>query len=175
MLMLTVATDLDTASVGRLGELVVEAELLARGWQAGNFNATTGNSAGWDIFAARPGRSLKVRVKAKKPGVSAFRWSARADGSVLKGLSGEDADDVVAAVSFHSAGGYSIFLIPAFSVETELRRNHAAYLAEPGRNGAARKDSAMRMIHIDQRSAIGHGYADKWAVYRDNWHALSGG
>lgn len=172
--MLKVARDLDTATVGRLGELIVEAELLARGWQVGNFNATTSNSAGWDIFAARAGRSVKLRVKAKRPGVTAFRWSARADGRVLKGLDADDPDDFVAAVGFLEAGGYAVFILPSATVEHELRDNHAAYLREPGRNGQARRDSSMRMLHIDDRDAIGHGYARKWARHVDDWRALGG-
>jgi len=166
---LKVAQDLDTASVGRLGELVVEAELLARGWQVGNFNMTTGNSAGWDIFAARAGQSLKFRVKAKRPGTTAFRWSAKSDGAVLKGLDENDPTDFVAAVSFHESGGYDVYVLQSVIVEVTLARNHAAYLAEPGRNGRPRKDSSMRMLHIDQSNSIGHGYADLWEEYRNAW------
>jgi len=41
----------DTQRIGRMGELVVELELLKRGWIVGNFNHTVLNSAGWDLFA----------------------------------------------------------------------------------------------------------------------------
>ena len=71
------ASAVDTQRVGRMGELVVELELLARGWLAGNFNATTGNSAGWDLFAFKGERSVKLRVKAKRPGAQVFRWWPR--------------------------------------------------------------------------------------------------
>ena len=64
--------NIDTQRIGRMGELVVELELLARGWLVGNFNATTMNSAGWDLFATKAGRSAKIRVKAKRPGTSSF-------------------------------------------------------------------------------------------------------
>lgn len=38
-------------AVGRMAELAVEMELLARSWTVGNFNATTKNTAGFDLFA----------------------------------------------------------------------------------------------------------------------------
>lgn len=41
----------DTARTGRMGELIVEYELLRRGWITGNFNHSTMNSAGWDLLA----------------------------------------------------------------------------------------------------------------------------
>ena len=75
--------ELDTQRIGRMGELVVELELLARGWMVGNFNATTMNSAGWDLFATKAGRSIKIRVKAKRPGTSCFVWSRKRNGRVF--------------------------------------------------------------------------------------------
>jgi len=62
---------------------VVELELLKRGWIVGNFNHTVLNSAGWDLFATRGDRSVRLRVKAKRPSIDCFRWSAKADGSVF--------------------------------------------------------------------------------------------
>lgn len=36
---------LSSQIIGRLGELVVEMELLKQGWSAGNYNASTKNAA----------------------------------------------------------------------------------------------------------------------------------
>ena len=96
----------DTQRIGRVGELVVELELIARGWHFGNFNASTGNSVGWDLFAAKAGRAVKLRVKAKRPGTSCFRWSSKSDGTILLGLEKNDPSDFVTAVSFEEDGSH---------------------------------------------------------------------
>jgi len=153
-----------------MGELVVELELIARGWYVGNFNATTNNSAGWDLFATRGGLSIKLRVKAKGPSTDCFRWSARASGVILLGLAEGDADDYVAAVSFLPTGGYEIYNVPAMIVEGELRRNHATYISDSKRNGEARKDGNQRNLWIDDIAGrLAHGYRLRWEQYRRNW------
>jgi hypothetical protein len=110
-----------------MGELVVELGLLSRGWLVGNFNSSLANSAGWDLFAAKPGASVKLRIKAKRPGTECFRWSASPGGRVLHGLSADDASDFVSAVTFRAEGGYEVYVVPAAIVEAELSANHAAY------------------------------------------------
>lgn len=158
--------------VGRMGELVVELELLSRGWLVGNFNSSLTNSAGWDLFAAKPGRTAKLRVKAKRPGTDCFRWSAGPAGNILHGLSDGDPSDVVAAVTFCAEGGYDVYVVPAAVVETELSANHTAYLSEPKRDGSPRKDSPQRNLYMNERNAIGHGYLRRWARYRNAWDLL---
>jgi hypothetical protein len=161
---------LDSQRIGRMGELVVELELIARGWHVGNFNATTNNSAGWDLFATRDDRSVKLRVKAKRPGTECFRWSAKPSGAVFLGLSSVDLDDFVAAVNFLPAGGYEIYNVPAVVVEQALRENHASYIAAPKRSGEARKDGSQRNLYLDDASdRLAHGYAKLWHQYRSNW------
>ena len=165
----------DTQRIGRMGELVVELEMIARGWHVGNFNASTGNSAGWDIFAARKGHSVKLRVKAKRPGTSCFRWSSKADGTVLLGLEENDPTDFVAAVSFEENGLHTVYVLPSSIVERELEQNHAAYLAQPKRDGTARKDGTQRNLHIDDNTARpGHGYRVHWSAYEGGWGVLEG-
>lgn len=164
----------DTQRVGRMGELVVELELLARGWQVGNFNATTGNSAGWDIFAAKQGRSVKIRVKAKRPGTDCFRWSAKASGEVLLGLDPDDDTDFVAAVSFNDGGGYDVYLVPSATVDAAMRADTKKYFATPKRDGGPRKYTSQRNLHLNDRVSgpVGHGYRQHWKKYRNTWDRL---
>jgi hypothetical protein len=164
---------LDTQRVGRMGELVVELELLKRGWIVGNFNSTTMNSAGWDLFATRGTRSVKIRVKAKRPGVDCFRWSAKADGSVLIGLAETD-DDFVAAVSFDPNGGYEVFVMPSLVVEHTLRDENARWIAGTKPGGGPRKPTSMRHIYINDRDdgAPAHGFATRWGPCRNAWDLL---
>jgi len=167
-------SSLDTQRIGRMGELVVELELLARGWLVGNFNATTMNSAGWDLFATKAGRSVKIRVKAKRPGTTSFAWSRRRDGRVFDLVSGDN-DDYVAAVSFETAGTPAVYLLPAQVVEHELLSSTAEWLAGSKRDGGARKDTGVLRVHLDHRTgAVGHGYASRWASYCAAWSSLEG-
>jgi hypothetical protein len=175
--MLTFDLDnLDTQRIGRMGELVVELELLARGWMVGNFNATTANSAGWDLFATYGRRSVRIRVKAKRPDVAAFRWSAKADGTIFLNLDSQSDDDFVAAVSFEKSGLPSVYVMPTQVVANTLANNHAEWLAGARRGGGTRKDTSMRNLHLDHRAdrGPGHGFGSRWATYRDAWHLLAG-
>lgn len=166
-------SDIDTQRIGRMGELVVELELLARGWLVGNFNATTMNSAGWDLFATKAGRSVKIRVKAKRPGTSCFVWSKKRSGRVFDLTDGDD-EDFVAAVSFEAAGPPAIYVLPSPMVEHELLTGNAAWLAGERRGGGQRKDTSVLRVHIDHRvDAIGHGYAQRWAAYLSAWEGLA--
>ncbi len=165
---------IDTARIGRMGELVVELELLARGWIVGNFNATTNNSAGWDLFAVKGKRAIKVRVKAKRPGTEAFRWSSKSDGSTLIGLVPGDTTDFVAAVSFEAAGGYEVYILPSAILDETLARDYDTYIRAPKANGEARKDSTQRNVFLNDRvdGPVGHGYKVHWRGYSGNWKAL---
>lgn len=166
--------ELDAQRVGRMGELVVELNLLARGWHVGNFNATTPNSMGWDLFAIRGNRSVRFRVKAKRPGTTTFRWSATSDRGVFPGLDPLADDDFVAAVSFNAEAPPDIYLLPSVEVARELTENHRAWLAGFKRNGARRKDTSMRHLYLDARmDRVSHGYAVKWRRYRGSWDGLA--
>lgn len=167
-------TSIDTQRIGRMGELVVELELLARGWLVGNFNASTMNSAGWDLFATKSGRSVKIRVKAKRPGTSCFVWSKKRNGRVFDLTDGDEAD-FVAAVSFEVAGSPAVYILPSRMVEDELLTSAAAWLAGERRGGGLRKDTSVLRVHIDDRvDVIGHGYREKWELYRGAWGMLEG-
>lgn len=165
-------TSIDTQRIGRMGELVVELELLARGWLVGNFNATTANSAGWDLFATKGARSVRIRVKAKRPGTSCFVWSKKNNGCVFDLLEG-DADDFVAAVSFEPGEAPAVYILPATKVEADLLESSAAWLAGEKRGGGLRKETPALRVHMEAREGVpGHGFAIAWAGYRDAWDAL---
>jgi hypothetical protein len=165
-------SSIDTQRIGRMGELVVELELLSRGWLVGNFNATTVNSAGWDLFATKGGRSVRIRVKAKRPGTSCFVWSKKRDGRVFNLLEG-DADDVVAAVSFEIGQPPCVYILPSQQVERDLLDSTAAWLAGERRGGGQRKETSVLRVHIDDRIDVpGHGFGVAWAPFLQAWAGL---
>lgn len=167
-------TKLDSARVGRMGELIVELELLARGWLVGNFNATTSNSADWDLFATRGNRTVRIRVKAKGPGSSSFVWSLKKDGSVFPRLHPDADDDFVAAVSFEADANPTVYVVPSGRVQTDLLQSRADWLAGTKRDGTARKDTPALRLHLDLDDAgrAGHGFLKRWAGHRNAWHDL---
>jgi len=50
-------------TLGRLGELNVESELIKRGWLVGNFNSNIKNAAVYDLFAVKNNHKKLIRVK----------------------------------------------------------------------------------------------------------------
>lgn len=167
---------IDTARVGRMGELVVELELLARGWLVGNFNATTANSAGWDLFATRGSRTVRIRVKAKRPGVSSFVWSLKKDGSIFPQLDAAADDDFVAAVSFESEGLPVVYVLPARKVQDDLLGDHRAWLSGAKKDGSARKETSAVRAHLDDHTdgRPGHGFRTRWRPWANQWGYLAG-
>lgn len=167
--------NIDTQRIGRMGELVVELELLARGWMVGNFNATTMNSAGWDLFATKGGHSVRIRVKAKRPGTSCFVWSKKRSGRVFD-ISPGDQNDFVAAVNFDAGAAPGVYILPAARVEQDLLACNAAWLLGEKRGGGQRKDTSVLRVHIDERvDAPGHGFGVTWAPFLNAWAALEAG
>lgn len=163
-----------TQITGRMGELVVELELLKRGWWATNFNSATTNFVGWDLFAAKESRSVKLRVKAKRSGETMFRWSAKSKDRILPNLNMNDECDFVVAISFDdSQKGYEVYVIPSAIVEIELKKNHSLWLSGKKRDGESRKDGSNRIIYMDDRmDGISHGYSQKWSPYLGAWDLL---
>jgi hypothetical protein len=88
----------------------------------------------------------------------------------LLGLVENDDTDFVAAVDFQAGGGYCVYILPSAIVEQTLRENHAAYLAQPKRDGSAKKDSSQRNLFMNERiDRPGHGYQREWEKYRNAW------
>lgn len=168
------AAVLDTARIGRMGELVVEFELLRRGWMVGNFNHTVLNSAGFDLFATRGPRSVRIRVKAKRPAVDCFRWSAKSNGGLFASFEPTAADDFVAAVSFEADGRYDAYILPSAVVEETLRAEYDLWISGAKADGNPRKATTMRHIYMDERDdgTPSRGFALRWAHYRNAWALL---
>lgn len=102
-----------TQITGRMGELVAELELLKRGWWVTNFNDATTNFIGWDLFASKDNKSIKIRIKAKRTGETMFRWNAKSSECILPNLRLGDSEDFVFAVSFNdNPKGYEVYTCP---------------------------------------------------------------
>jgi hypothetical protein len=61
-------------AAGAFGEKAVEAELLPHYWIPVNVNQTIRNAAKFDIYALKGDRSVQIRVKTCRPGMTAFLY-----------------------------------------------------------------------------------------------------
>ena len=77
-------------------------------------------------------------------------------------------------MSFNAAGGYEVFVMPSLVVERTLRDENARWIAGTKPGGGTRKATSMRHIYINERDdgAPAHGFATRWAPYRNAWELL---
>jgi hypothetical protein len=147
---------LSPALCGVAGEYFVAAELTRRGYVA---SITLRNTRGIDILASNADatRAVGIQVKTKQGPGAEWLLSAKAEeapGSpvsdhlfyVFVNLNG------IAAPTYH--------VVPREAVAAYARETHRQWLASPGRNGRARRDSSMRK------------FRDPDGQYRDRWDSL---
>lgn len=163
-----------TAQVtGRMGELAAELELLRRGWTVGNFNQTTANTAGYDLFAVKAARSVKIRVSAKGAGIGCFQWRANKNGRVFLNLHEGDDTDFIVLVSFDdSPRGYTCYVLPTMEVERTLQDKE-----KRTRERLPDRTSPHRALWLDDpkpksKNAYAHGFKRTWERYREAWGLL---
>src|SRR5262245_57884961 len=109
------------------------AELLARGFDA--YWADRGNPA-YDIacFSKETRRATRLRVKTTSDGTAV--WTARKTGLFLDV---QPQDDLVIVCNIQNGvRGADIYIVPTPIIEADLTRNHAEYVALPGKNGKPR-------------------------------------
>jgi hypothetical protein len=72
--------------------------------------------------------------------------------------------------------GADIYVVPTSVVERDIKHDHDAWAAHPGKRGQARNpDSAIRVLRFfgePKAENQAYGYHDKYARYRDAWHLL---
>jgi len=157
-----------------MGELAVEMELLARGWTVGNFNATTKNTAGFDLFAIKGQRDIKIRVKAKNRGVDSWQWMAKPDGTLFLNFSPSDDSDFAALVSFDSsARGHTIYVIHTQDLDEAIRTDFKEFCKRSPRmpDGKPRTPAVHRHRALRLNSPK-YGVAKEWEGYREAWGLL---
>jgi hypothetical protein len=167
---------LTAQAVGRMGELAVEMDLLARGWTVGNFNATTKNTAGFDLFAVSGRHDVKLRVKAKRRGVDSWQWTAKPDGKVFLNLTPRDPSDFTALVSFDDTPhGYTIYILPTQVLDQAIKRDFKEFCARnPTMPSGEQRSPATHRHRALRLNSPSRGLAKKWKRYRENWDLLEG-
>jgi hypothetical protein len=166
-------------AIGSVGELIVQARLLVRGWTAGNVN-TGGmmNAPAVDLLAAKGSQNIRIAVKTTGHGGASAQWSVKPDWATTTMFKGNVRPDFVVFVWFNQReilDACRIFVVPADVVETALREQHEHWHRYPRRDGSPRKMSAHAAITWTGKPTatnIGRGFAEKWAKYEDAWDLL---
>jgi hypothetical protein len=155
---------------GHAGEMYVSAELMRRGWLAA---MTARGSRSFDILARRSDRPVFCAIRVKTGRSPSFLWSAKKDGTLF--LDMVDVADFTVIVDLPEKGGPVYYVVPTKVLDCQLRKSHAAWLAQPGARGQQRSTTdKTRCLWMDDKvDRIGHGYSVKFSEYREAWHLLS--
>jgi hypothetical protein len=155
--------------VGAFGERAVEAELLRRGWMAVNVNASVKNSADFDIFALRNGRTVQVRVKTCNPDAEGFQYSFPPNAPIP--TAGITESDFTVLVRMGKERGHDTFYVmPTAQLRQEVSERQKAYLSVPTRKGSPRKDTGQWALHFRRGTTVD----EAWKKYLDAWEVLDG-
>ena len=164
-----------SSSRGNVGEHLVMAELLYRGFDA--YWADRGNPA-FDVACRWKGerelsRSTYLRVKTTSNHSAV--WTVKKTGEIFLNL--EQENDFVIIVDLGSGlKERDIYIVPTHILEKELQKNHADYVSLPKKDGTPRKqEQGMRCIRFhgeDRPTDCGWGYHLKYANYKEAWDKL---
>lgn len=162
-----------TQVVGRMGELWVELKLLQRGWQVGNFNATTANNKGWDLFAVKGDLARRIRVKAATNRDPVWSWS-KGSSRPFPDLVDDGSDfSVIVLRAFEDHPDF--YVVPSQILDQELWQVWSRYMSHPKRDGGTRLDPKRWWLFFDGQTTdpdSDRGYKNKWAQYRNGWDEL---
>lgn len=172
---------MDSQTVGRLGELAVEQELVLAGWRVGNYNASTANQKAFDIFAAKEKRRVEIRVKSYKgqPGRKGegVQYSAKEGGNIFRELRNKDDGDFVVIVRISPEDPHEFYVIPTRIVDRALRKADKLYHLHLKNDGTPRKKTPHRWLDFDgimTKRQPNKGFAKQWKKYRGAWKLLEG-
>lgn len=151
--------DHDKSTRGNASQFFVAGELCRRGHVA---VVTLGNTPNTDILCSNragtrfvhiqvktfvPGsKTCSVGLKAEKIFGPAFFW-------VLGGIPGPG-----------SKASFEYFIIPSQDMAQNVQKHHKGWLASPGMNGRAHKDSKVRVVNVSPRALRISGLSRSTAI-----------
>lgn len=165
--------------IGRLGELAVEMELLKRGWNVGNYNASTKNAAAFDIFASKGRRRIGIRVKSFKGNpqrrAEGVQYSVKDHGSAFNHLDPKDDGDFVIIVRICSGEPEEFYILPTKIVDKALSEINKKWHQHLKRDGTKRKVTNHRIIDFvgeKTERAPYRGFQKIWQKHFNAWDLL---
>lgn len=143
---------LSTIQVGIAGEYLVAAELSRRGYVA---SLTLRNTRGIDILASNKDATKSVGIQVKTSQRSTPDWvmSKKAEQDLAENL-------FYVFVTLPPGTPASFHIVPRKVVGQYVRDSHREWLATPGKQGQAHRDSDVRV------------FSDRANKYKDRWDLL---
>lgn len=133
-----------------------------------NVNASIKNSADFDIFALKAGRTIQVRVKTCNPDAEGFQFSFSSEAPIPMNV--EALDFTVLVRMGNSRGSDKFYVMPTSRLRQEVAKRKEAYLSVPTRKGPPRKDTGQWTLHFRRGTTID----ENWNDYLEAWHILDG-
>jgi hypothetical protein len=155
-----------STSRGNVGEYLVMAELLARGFDT--YLANRGNTA-FDLACFWNG-GIASRIRVKTTSNSSAIWSAKKDGAIFRDV--HDQGDFCTIVDTkNGVRGAAIYIVPTRTVEEHILRDHAHYMTTPGRK-EGQTARVLRFFGEDKPDNTSFAYDRKFAPYLEAWDLL---
>jgi len=161
-----------SSSKGNVGEHLVMAELLYRGFDA--YWADRGNPA-FDISCHWNGTGRATRLRVKTTSNHSAVWTVKKSGLIF--VEKQPQDDFTVIVDLgRSLRDRDIYIVDTSELEKRLEADHAFYVSHPKKDGSARKtEQGMRCIRfegVEKPTDQGWGYDTKFKRYLEAWDLL---
>jgi hypothetical protein len=161
-----------SSAKGNLGEHLMMAELISRGFHA--FMADRNNAA-FDMSTlwASTGKMSLIRVKTTSNHSAV--WTVKKSGQIF--LEQQANNDFVAIVDIgRGLSDPDIYLVPTIILHDRLQSDHSFYVSHPKKDGTPRKaEQGMRNICFygeDKPTDVSYNYQVKFKDYRGAWELL---
>lgn len=131
---------------GVSGEYFVAAELSRHGYAA---SLTLRNTRGIDILASNTDATKSVGIQVKTNSGKKPHWllSQKAESDIAENL-------FYVFVNLNGTDTPEYYIVPRAEVAKYVRESHKAWLARPGVNGRAHRESAMRVFRDPERKYL---------------------
>ena len=166
-------SELSAQTIGRLGELAVERELLKRGWMVGNFNASMANAATYDLFAVKGYQRVCLRVKTTSGNM--IQYSAKKDGEIFRGLLPKNKGDYTVVVLVEKDEPKEFYVLPTQVVNDKLIESNLEWHKGQKRDGSPRKVTLHRALDFNGPKVPENSHRGmrlKWFRYLNAWDSL---
>lgn len=162
---MTAAMGRDKSARGNASQFFVAGELCRRGYAA---VVTLGNTPNTDVLCSnRAGTSfVHVQVKTFVPVTKTCSVGRKAEMDF-----GPSFFWILAGIPEPgSEAAFEYFVIPSADMAGNVSEFHARWLAAPGKNDRAHKDSAVRAVNVPPNA-----YPHLWTItpYRDRWDLIA--
>jgi hypothetical protein len=157
--------DRDKSARGNSSQFFVAGELCRRGYAA---VVTLGNTPNTDVLCSnRAGtKFVHIQVKTFVPGTKTCSVGLKAEKDF-----GPSFFWILAGIPEpHSTSVFEYFIIPSADMARNVREFHERWLAAPGKNGQAHKDSSVRAVNVPPNA-----YSHLWTIepYREKWNLIA--